>query len=56
MVEYYVSWEVFQKTPVIKRGHQLCDLALDHADGLRVKRRSGISVVPVPFPGGAFCP
>jgi len=40
-------WEVvFQKNPVTKRGHQLWDVVLDRDDGLRVKRRSGISVVP----------
>jgi hypothetical protein len=45
-------WEVvFQKTRVIKRGHELCDVVLDHDDVLRVKRRSGISIVPS-WPGG----
>ena len=39
-------WEVvFQKNPVTNRGHQLGDVVLHHDDGLRVKRRSGISVV-----------
>jgi hypothetical protein len=32
-----------QENPCIKRGHQLLDVGLDHNDGLRVKRRSGIS-------------
>ncbi len=40
-------WEVvFQKNPVTNRGHQLGDVVLHHDDGLRVKRRFGISAVP----------